>query len=101
MTEEVKSERKDKKIVEGEVFDDDRIRGFLNVLPPVGCDPDYHALEIAYRGMRAEDFARFVTFFLEAGRNIDAKNPQDKTLLQVLSKYRLAAEYAACLSAIH
>lgn len=65
--------KKDKKKVIGEVFDDDRIKSFLNFLPPAGVEPDYHLLEKAYRGMKVENFATFLQFFLEQGRDINAK----------------------------
>lgn len=93
MTQEVITERKDKKVVEGEVFDDNRVRGFLNVLPPAGVDADYHALEVAYRGMTPDSFERFVRFFREAGRNVQARNPQGETIVDVMKCHRHADEY--------
>jgi len=97
MTQEVATKKKDKKVVEGEVFDDNRIRGFLNVQPPAGVDADFHALEIAYRGMTPESFERFVTFFREAGRNLQARNQQGETLVDVLKKHRHGKEYLPVL----
>jgi hypothetical protein len=89
--------RKDKKVIEGEVFDDARIRGFLNVLPPTGMNADFHVLEVAYRGMTPESFIRFIPFFREAGRDLNAKNPQGETLLDVLTRHRHGAEYLVAL----
>jgi hypothetical protein len=97
MTQEVVTEKKDKKVIEDEQRSDDQLRFFLGVQPPAGCDADYHALEIAYRGMKPDEFERFVGFFKEAGRNISAKNPQGETLAQVLSQYRHGGEYAVHL----
>lgn len=85
--------RKDKKKVIGEIFDDARIKSFLQFQPPEGVDPDYHVLEKAYRGMKAENFATFVTFFLQTGRNINACNPQGKTMLAEMKTHRLAEDY--------
>lgn len=94
---EVLTEKKDKKVVEGEIFDDDRVRGFLNVQPPAGVDADYHALEVAYRGMTPDSFRRFVIFFREAGRNVQATNPQGLTIADMLKQHRHGAEYLAFL----
>jgi len=85
--------KKDKQKVIGEVFDDERIKSFLRYLPPAGVDADYHLLEKAYRGMKAENFATFVKFFLEEGRNINARNPLGKTMLDEMKTHRLAEEY--------
>jgi len=97
MTQEAVTEKKDKKAVEDEQRSDGQLRLFLDVQPPVGCDADYHALEIAYRGMKPDEFEKFVGFFKEAGRNINAKNPQGETLVQVLAQHRLGSAYIAAL----
>lgn len=91
--------RKDKKKVIGEHFDDDRIRSFLDLTPPEGVDPDFHVLERAYRGMIAENFETFVKFFVEAGRNIDATDPEGRTLLEQVSQHSRGEEYAQALRA--
>lgn len=89
--------KKDKEKVIGEFFDDDRIRSFLHFLPPEGVDPDYHVLEKAYRGMIAENFATFVRFFREEGRNINATDPGGRTLLDIVERHRHGEEYAEIL----
>ncbi len=91
--------KKDKQKVLGEVFDDERVRGFLQVEGNGEIDADYLALERAYRGMKADNFSTFVQFFSEDGRNINAKNPQGKTLLQVISDHRLSTDYIKALEA--
>lgn len=89
--------RKDKKKVLGEVFDDDRIRSFLNYLPPAGVDRDFHLLEKAYRGMIPENFATFVQFFQEDGHDVNATNPEGKTLLAIVNTHRHGTPYAEAL----
>ncbi len=89
--------KKDKQKVLGEVFDDDRVKGFLNVQQQGELDQDYIALERAYRGMKAENFASFVRFFCEDDRNINAFNNEGKTLLQVISEHRHSGDYVAAL----
>jgi hypothetical protein len=89
--------KKDKQKVLGEVFDDARIKTFLQYQAPAGVDPDYHLLEKAYRGMKAENFATFVNFFLEAGKNINARNPQGATLLEIAGQHRNSESYVEIL----
>lgn len=99
MTEEAPAKRKDKLQVIGEVFDDERIRTFLNFRPPEGVDADFHVLEKAYRGMKAENFATFLDFFLAENRNINATDGAGNTLLDIISAHPRAAAYAAALKA--
>ncbi|MBR9910516.1 MAG: hypothetical protein GYB33_09225 [Gammaproteobacteria bacterium] len=91
--------KKDKQKVLGEVFDDARIKTFLENEPYGGANADYHVLEKAYRGMKAENFATFVEFFQAEGRDINATNSAGQTLLQVVQEHRLAEEYIAILKA--
>lgn len=89
--------KKDKQKVLGEVFDDARIKTFLQYQAPAGVDPDYHLLEKAYRGMKAENFATFVSFFIEDGKNINARNPQGATLLEIAGQHRNSENYVEIL----
>ncbi len=85
--------KKDKQKVLGENFDDERIKTFLHSQAPAGVSRDYSLLETAYRGMIPDNFATFVGFFVDAGLDINAKNPQGKTFLQEIRKHRHAQEY--------
>ena len=89
--------KKDKQKVLGEVFDDERIKTFLAFEAPKGVSPDFHLLEKAYRGMNVENFDTFLTFFLEAGHDINAKNPNGKTLFIIASEHRHGNEYVEAL----
>ncbi|WP_053981924.1 PA4642 family protein [Marinagarivorans algicola] len=91
--------KKDKEKVLGETFDDARIKSFLDTQAPKGVDADYHCLEIAYRGMHQENFATFVTFFSEAGRNFNALGPEGKTIAQTVAQHRQSGDYLKALSA--
>lgn len=91
--------KKDKKKVVGEVFDDERIRTFLIDTAPVGVNVDFHCLERAYRGMKAENFATFIKFFKEAGRDLNATNPEGRTLLSLVKEHQSFPEYAEILEA--
>lgn len=90
--------KKDKQKVLGEVFDDERIKTFLDFEAPEGVNHDFHLLEKAYRGMKVENFATFLDFFLAAEHNINATNPAGQTLLQIASEHRHSEDYAALLT---
>ncbi len=89
--------KKDKQKVLGEVFDDERIKTFLELEAPEGTNPDFHLLEKAYRGMKVENFDTFLGFFREAGHDINAQNPKGKTLLAIASEHRHGDDYANAL----
>ena len=89
--------RKDKQKVLGEVFDDERIRSFLVFEAPEGVNADFHLLEKAYRGMKAVNFETFLKFFNEAGKDVNAANPEGKTLLAIASEHRSGEDYVALL----
>lgn len=91
--------KKDKQKVLGEVFDDARIKTFLNNEAPEGVNADFNLLEKAYRGMLAESFQTFVGFFLEQKRDINATNPDGKTILAIASEHRCGEEYVTILKA--
>ena len=91
--------KKDKQKVLGETFDDERVKGFLHVLNVGDTDPDFTALERAYRGMKADNFATFVNFFVAEGNNINCTNANGLTFLQMLSLHRNSAPYVAALKA--
>lgn len=91
--------RKDKKQVIGEPMTDDQVRRFLAGGAPAGVDADFHALERAYRGLRAHDFARFLDFFAAEGRRLDATNPLGQTIDEALAGHANAADYREALAA--
>ena len=64
--------KKDKVKILGEEWSDERVKGFLNTRAVDGESEDFHILLTAYRGMEAEKFSRFVRFYVEAGRDINA-----------------------------
>lgn len=91
--------KKDKQKVLGEVFDDARIKTFLNFEAPTGVNTDFHLLEKAYRGMLAESYETFLGFFLDQNRDINAKNPDGKTILDIANEHRCGEEYVSILKA--
>jgi hypothetical protein len=89
--------KKDKQKVLGEVFDDERIKTFLQLEAPEGVSADFHLLEKSYRGMNIENFDTFLTFFLEEGHDINAENQEGKTLLAIAGEHRHGDDYADAL----
>lgn len=82
-----------------ETWSDERIKGFLDLEPPEGVPADYHILIKAYRGMLPEMFERFVSFFVEDGRDVNARLADGSTVLDHLSRHRRAGPYIAALEA--
>ena len=91
--------KKDKQKVLGEVFDDERVKSFLNFQAPAGVSTDYHLLEKAYRGMNINNFVTFLEFFKQAGYDLDATNSDGLTLKQLIAEHGHGADYAQALSA--
>ena len=91
------AERKDKQKVIGEPMTDEQIKVFLDFPPEEGENPDFHVLLKAYRALRAEDFERFVTFFLEQGRDLRAGDSQGRTLLDVIRGHGKSDAFVAIL----
>lgn len=83
--------------VTDEWFTDERVKSFLDMQPVADESADYHVLLKAYRGMVPEAFARFVGFFVEAGRDLNAPGPGGKSILKLISEHRHGAEYAQIL----
>ncbi len=80
-----------------EQWSDERLKGYLDLLPPAGMPGDYAILLKAYRGMTAELFARFIPFFIEAGKNINVQLSDGSTFLDHVREHRKSTEYATIL----
>lgn len=89
--------KKDKTKVIDEVWTEQRVREFLDVIPAEQVEADFHMLQKAYHAMRAEDFEQFVGFFLEQGRDINARDPVGRTLLSYVREHRRATEFVEIL----
>lgn len=81
-------------------WDDERIKGFLSISPyDASSNVDYNVLIKAYHAMRIGEFRRFLAFFSEEGRDINALDENGQTLLDRVSQHRIAGEYAEALKA--
>lgn len=91
--------RKDKKQVIGEEIGDEPIKLFLAVEPADATPPSLHKLIKAYRGLRIDDFERFVGFFVEAGYDLGAKDAQGNDFIALIQDQRQAAPYIEVIKA--
>ena len=91
--------RKDKKQVIGDEISDDSIRLFLGVEPADDTPPSLHKLVKAYRGLRIDDFEKFLTFFKDAGYDLDAKDAQGNDFIALIQDQRLAEPYVEAVKA--
>ncbi|VVQ25121.1 hypothetical protein PS925_05686 [Pseudomonas fluorescens] len=85
--------RKDKKQVIGDEIGDEQIKLFLDFEPVDATSPSLHKLIKAYRGLRIDDFERFLGFFVAAGYDVDGKDEQGKTFVDLIGDQRNAPEY--------
>ncbi|UVK92824.1 PA4642 family protein [Pseudomonas atacamensis] len=85
--------RKDKKQVIGDEIGDEQIKPFLDFEPVDATSPSLHKLIKAYRGLRIDDFERFLGFFVAAGYDVDGKDEQGKTFVDLIADQRNALEY--------
>ena len=91
--------RKDKQKVIGEPMTEAQIAAFLEARPYAGESVEQHILTRAYRGLRAHDFERFLTLFSAAGFDLNAKDAQGRSFLQVLREHAQAEDYIAAMEA--
>ncbi|MBS8240030.1 hypothetical protein DYI22_05880 [Marinobacter lipolyticus] len=90
----------DKPKVIGEEWSDERVKSFLAIEPAdAGAHADFVVLQKAYQAMRAEDFERFIGFFVAAGRNLNAADESGETILDHILKHRRSTAYAEALKA--
>ncbi len=89
--------KKDKTKVLDEVWTEDRIKSFLDILPPSGVNKDFFCLLKSYQQMREEDFVDLITYFLEAKRDINAVNEDGETILQYIIPHRRSTEFQKIL----
>lgn len=85
--------RKDKKQVIGEEIGDEPIKLFLSVEPADDTPPSLHKLVKAYRGLRIDDFERFLGFFVEAGFDLNAQDAKGQDFVALIQDQRLAEPY--------
>ena len=93
--------RKDKKQVIGEEITDEAIKLFLEPEPADDTPPSLHKLIKAYRGLRVDDFGRFLTFFVEAGYDLDSKDSKGRTFVELIADQHQAEPYIESVRAAH
>lgn len=83
--------------VEGEQWSDERIKGFLEREPRDDTNPDFYVLIEAYQFMTPEFFARFVAFFADTGRDINATSPDGERVLDRIAQHPRSGAYVEAL----
>ncbi|MAX93160.1 MAG: hypothetical protein CMK99_20870 [Pseudomonas sp.] len=91
--------RKDKKKVIGEEVSDESIKLFLEPEPADDTPPSLHKLIKAYRGLRVDDFERFLGFFVEAGYDLNAKDAKGQDFVALIADQRQAEPYIELIKA--
>jgi len=95
--------RPDKQKVIDEVWDDARVRSFLNKATPTQFgealpgEADFHLLLNAYYAMRVDDFKRFIVYYMHEGHEVNAKNENGLTLIDYLRPHKKAAPFIDAL----
>ncbi|WP_296257876.1 MULTISPECIES: PA4642 family protein [unclassified Pseudomonas] len=85
--------RKDKKQVIGDEIGDAQIKLFLDFEPVDATSPSLHKLIKAYRGLRVDDFERFLGFFKQAGYDLDGKDEHGNSFVELIKDQRNSQEY--------
>ncbi|MCF7203805.1 PA4642 family protein [Pseudomonas oligotrophica] len=91
--------RKDKKQVIGEEISDESIKLFLTPEPADDTPPSLYKLIKAYRGLRIDDFERFVEFFVAAGYDLAARDAKGNDFIDLIADQRHARPYVEVIEA--
>lgn len=91
--------RKDKKQVIGEEISDEAIKLFLEPEPADETPASLYKLIKAYRGLRVDDFERFLGFFVEAGFDLNAKDAKGQDFVALIADQRQAEPYIELIEA--
>jgi len=91
--------RPDKAKVVDEVWDDERIEGFLAKAPMGDEAAAFSTLLNAYRSMRVDDFGRFLEKFRAQGGDVNAPGRDGRSLAEVIQTHQQSAEFLALLKA--
>ena len=89
--------KKDKKQVIGEELTDEQIKSNLFAEPFGEGSIDFQLLMRGYRSLREDDFVRFVTFFVAEGRDVNARDEKNRTLLEIINTHRHGQVYREAL----
>ena len=90
--------RADKQKVTDEIWDDERVKSFLNPRSAIAGDAaDFTLLLMAYQGMRPADFDRFIAFFVAENHDLNATNELIETVVDDGATHRNAAPGVATM----
>ena len=86
-------EKKDKKKVIGEHFDEDALRKILTLKPYDETPTDFYILQKAYRGLPLDAFAEFLELFRDEGHDLRSTDANGQSFLAHLQQHSLQKEY--------
>ncbi len=89
--------RKDKQKVIGEPMTDEQVAAFLQARPYGDESLELHVLTRAYRGLRPDDFRRFLDMFKAEGLDLNARDAEGCSFLDLLSQHAQAEDYIAAM----
>ena len=92
-------QKKDKEKVFGGDWDIEQLREFMQPTSHDGTDPDFIALQYAYRYMVPATFASFAAQFKADGHNLKATNLEGVSMLEIIEGHRKGQEYAEIIRA--
>lgn len=92
--------RKDKQKVIGEALTDEQVAAFLQARPYDDQSVEMHMLVRAYRGLRADDFRRFLQMFKAEGFDVNTTDSEGRTFLSSVREHAQAEEYIAALEEV-
>jgi len=81
-----------------ETWSDERVASYLSRNPVAGENADFHVLMTAYKHMRAADFQRLLVMFKAAGRDVQARNQQGRSLLEIVREHPQSDAFVKLLS---
>jgi hypothetical protein len=81
-----------------ETWSDERVASYLSRQPVTGENADFHVLMTAYKHMRAADFQRLLIMFKAAGRDVQARNQQGRSLLEIVREHPQSEDFVKLLS---
>ena len=96
-TDKKRGAQREQPAVRDEWWTDERVKSYLYLESNNDESRDFHILIKAYRGMTAEIFERFITFFLAEGRSLQVKGPHGETILDVVSQHKQSGDYQKIL----
>ena len=80
-----------------DTWDDQRIDAFYQDQKARGARSDFDLIEAGYRGMRPDDFSRYLQVLTSAGHHLMDTNDQGETVWDRIAQHASGAAYLTAL----